>query len=193
MLETPRSNRIASARTPFEASCSSTIENSPRRKRPWTPVRLRTRSKYWRTEGSRSIAISLPRPPSSAARSSAWPPAPKVASTTVCPGSTARASRTASARTGTWSVALGRKTFGNILRTPFDLLDVVAPGRAIPDLEVGAHPGDHDLTADAGVPGQRLRHEHAPLLVGLRLGRAGEEVAVHHASFAAEGVEPEIG
>ena len=44
--ETPRSNRIASACTPFAASCASTSENSPRRKRPCAPVRFRTESKY---------------------------------------------------------------------------------------------------------------------------------------------------
>ena len=54
-----------------------------------------------RTVGSRSIAMSLPRPRRSAASSAACPPAPKVASTTVCPGSTARLSRTSCARTGT--------------------------------------------------------------------------------------------
>src|SRR5919204_5258075 len=177
MLETPRSNRTASARTPFAASCSSTIENSPRRKRPCAAVWRRKRSKYARAEGSRSIAISLPLPRRSAASSSAWPPEPKVASTTVSPGRTASASRTSSARTGTWSVALGRKTFGNILRTPFHLSDVLAPRGAVPDLQVVAHAGDHDLPPDAGVLGQRRRYEHAPLLVGLRLGRAGEEVA----------------
>ena len=60
MLETPRSSRIASARTPFSASWVSTIEKSPRRKRADTPVVRRKRSKYGRTVGSRSIAITLP-------------------------------------------------------------------------------------------------------------------------------------
>ena len=99
--DTPRSSRIASASTPFSASCSSTTEKSPRRKRVWAPMCLATRSKYSRAPGSRSIAISLPLPPRSAASSAAWPPAPKVASTTVCPGLTARSSRTSPARTGT--------------------------------------------------------------------------------------------
>src|SRR5215468_2095854 len=187
--ETPRSNRIASARTSFAASCASTSENSPRRKRPWMPVRFRTPSKYGRTDGSRSIAISLPVPRRSAASSPEWPPAPKVASMTVSPGCTASASRTSSARTGTWSVALGRKTFGNILRTPFENLDVIAPGRAVPDLQVVVDAGDHDLAVDAGVLRYRGGQHHAALLVGLGLGGAGEEVALHQASFPAEGVE----
>src|SRR5436190_5650009 len=190
MLETPRSKSTASARTPFEASCSSTSENSPRRKRPCTAVRLRNRSKYARAAGSLSIAISLPLPRRSDAKSSACPPAPKVASTTVSPGRTASASRTSSARTGTWSVALGRKTFGNILRTPFHLRDVLLPRRSVPDLEVVAHPRDHDLAADPCVLGERRRQHHAALLVGLGLGGAREEIAVHQAALPAEWVEP---
>src|SRR3954468_4834807 len=172
MLETPRSKSTASARTSFEASCSSTIENSPRRKRPCTAVRLRNRSKYARAEGSLSIAISLPLPRRSDASSSACPPAPKVASTTVSPGLTASASRTSSARTGTWSVALGRKTFGNILRTPFHHVDVFAPCFAVPDLEVIADSRDNHLASE--VLGQGRRQRHSALLVRLRLGGAGE-------------------
>ena len=62
----------------------------------------RSRSKYVRAVGSRSIAISLPRPWRSAASSAAWPPAPKVASTTVSPGLHGEATRAPpSARTGT--------------------------------------------------------------------------------------------
>src|ERR671934_1276987 len=191
MLEAPRSKRIASARTPFDASCSSTTEKSPRRNRPVIPGRAvrRKRSKYGRAEGSRSIAISFPLPRRSAASNAAWPPEPKVASTTVSPGSTASASRTSSARTGTWSVAFGRKTFGNMLRTPFDLLQVLAPGLAVPDFEVVAQPGDHDLTGDAGVFGERGRDHDPPLPVRLRLRRAGEEVALHQAGLPVEGVE----
>src|SRR5207244_4229371 len=63
--------------------------------------------------------MSLPRPCRSDARSDAWPPAPKVASTTVSPGQAARSSRTSSASTGTWSAAL-RAAFGNIRRRPVD-------------------------------------------------------------------------
>src|SRR4029078_11144510 len=188
--ETPRSNRIASARTPFAASCASTSENSPRRKRPCAPVRFRTESKYGRTDGSRSIAISLPLPWRSAASRSEWPPAPKVASTTVSPGCTASASRTWSARTGTWSVALGRQTCGDILRTPCENLDGVEPGRSVPDLQVVVHPGDHDLAVDPCVLGERRRQHHAALLVRLDVGGPGEKEAVQLAPLRAERVEP---
>src|SRR5919202_368897 len=187
--ETPRSKRIASARTPLSASCSSTTAKSPRRNRPLTPVCLRKRSKYVRALGSRSIAISRPSPRRSAASSAAWPPEPKVASTTVSPGCTASSCRTSSASTGTWSVAPGCKTFGNILSTPFDLVQVLAPGGTVPDLEVVADPRHDDLLPQPGVVAERRRHHHPALLVELRLGRAREEVALHQATLSAERVE----
>src|SRR5438132_10674133 len=189
MLETPRSSRIASAFIPFAASCPSTVANSPRRKRAGTPVRRRNRSKYVRAVASRSIAISFPSPRRSAARSAAWPPAPKVASTTVSPRSTARSSLTSSARTGTWSVALGCKAFGNMLRPPFDFLDQRSPHGPIPDLEVVVHAGHHDLASEAGVSDERGRQHDPTLLVGCSLGCGGEEVALHHAVVAAERIE----
>src|SRR5579884_1074823 len=184
--ETPRSSRIASAWTPFPASCGRTTPKSPRSSRTLTSVRFASCSKYVRAVGSRSIAISLPLPRRSAASSAAWPPAPKVASTTVSPGSTARHSRTSCARTGTWSAALGCKTFGNILSTPFDLGELALPGGAIPDLEVVVDAGHDDVAAELRVLEQRRRDAHAPLLVGHRLGGAGEEEAVHPPAFLAQ-------
>src|SRR5437588_11570425 len=178
MLETPRSSRIASAFIPFAASCPSTVANSPRRNRAETPVRRRNRSKYVRAAGSRSIAISLPSPRKSAANSSAWPPAPKVPSITVSPASTARSSRTSSARTGIWSVAFGCKAFGNMLRPPFDFLDLRLPRRSIPDLEVVVDAGDHDLPTQGRVLTERGRQHDPALLVGRGLDGGGEEVAL---------------
>src|SRR5581483_4057870 len=190
MLETPRSSRIPSARTPFSASWSRMIEKSPRRSRAWTPAVRRKRSKYGRTVGSRSIAITLPRPFRSRASRVAWPPAPKVASTRVSPGSSASSERTSSARTGTWSVVLGCKTFGNILCTSHDLLQLGAPGGAVPDLEPVAHADDDHLAAEPGVLDQRRRQHHAPLLVRCRLDRARVVEALEDARLAAERVEP---
>src|ERR671939_1582051 len=115
------------------------------------------------------MAISFPSPRRSAASSAAWPPAPKVASITVRPGRTARLSRTSVARTGTWSVALGCKTFGNMLRTPFDLCQLAPPGVAIPDLEVVVNARDDDVAAQLRVLEERGRDPDAPLLVELRL------------------------
>src|ERR671914_836745 len=190
MLETPRSSRIASAWTPFWPRWPSTTEACPRRKRGWSaPKRRRKSSKYSRAAGSRSIATKRPRPARSWASRAACPPAPKVASTTVSPGCTARTRRTSCARTGTWSVALGGKALGNMLGTPFDLLQLVPPRRAVPDLDVVVDPGDDDLAAQLGVLRQRRRHHHAPLLVELALLRAGEEEALHLPAVGAERIE----
>src|ERR1041385_7619004 len=191
--ETPRSSRIASARTPFPASCGRTTPKSPRRSREFTGGRFASCSKYVRAVGSRSIAMSLPLPHRSAARIAACPPAPKVASMTVSPGRTASAARTSSARTGTWSASLGCKTFGNILSTPFDLGELALPGGAVPDLEVVVDPGDDDVAAELRVREQRGRDAHAPLPVRHRLAGAGEEVALHPPSLLAERVESRQG
>src|SRR5439155_20493451 len=187
--ETPRSSRIASARTPFSASCGRTTPKSPRRSRVFAVVRVASCSKYVRAVGSRSIAISFPLPRRSAASSAAWPPAPKVASMTVSPGATARQARTSSARTGTWSASLGCKTFGNSLSTPFDLGELALPGCAIPDLEVVVDPGDDDVAAELRVGDQCRWKAHAALLVRRRLARAGEEMALHLAAFLAQRME----
>src|SRR4051812_7188570 len=186
--DTPRSSRTTSARTPFSARCSSTDENSPWCKRALTPVSRRKRSKYGATLGSRSIAISFPSPRSRAASSEAWPPAPKVPSTTVSPGRGSRSETISSPRTGTWSVSVG-KTLGNIFRAPFDLVQLLPPLRAIPDLQVVVHAGDRDLAREPGMLEQRLRQHHAPLLVELALRRPREEVPLHHARLLGERVE----
>src|SRR6187431_2792840 len=129
------------------------------------------RSKYGRTVGSRSIAISFPRPWRSAASSREWPPAPKVASTTVSPGCTSSSPRTSSASTGTWSAASVRKTFGNISRAPFDRAQLGRPRGAVPDLDVVVHSRDDHVLADARVLRERERDDHPPLLVELGDGR----------------------
>src|SRR5690348_9122544 len=176
--DTPRSRRIASACTPFSASCGRTTPKSPRRSLVLAVVRFASCSKYVRAVGSRSIAISLPLPRRSAARIAACPPAPKVASMTVSPGCTARQARTSSERTGTWSASLGCKTFGNILSTPFDLGELALPGGAAPDLEVVVDPGDDDVAAELRVREQRGRDAHPPLAVRRRLAGAGKKVAM---------------
>src|SRR6516165_203482 len=106
--------------------------------------------------------MSLPSPRSRATSSAACPPAPKVASTRVSPGRGASARSTSSARTGTWSVSVG-KTLGNIFRAPFGVRQLLAPDGAIPDLEVVVHTGDGDLAADPG-PLEQLRGDHHPAL-----------------------------
>src|SRR4051794_40981694 len=189
MLETPRSSRIASALRSLSASWPRTTEASPRRNRAWTPAWRLKRSKYGRASGSRSMAMNRPRPRSSAASTAAWPPAPKVASTTVSPGWTSRRSRTSSASTGTWSAPLSRKTFGNMLRTPFELVTLFSPGLAIPDLEPVANPRDDDLAPELRVRRQRHRDHDPPLPVDLDLDRPRVVVALHLTGLAAEGIE----
>src|SRR5207245_6438746 len=152
-------------------------------------ARFFSRSKYRRAPGSRSIAINFPLPCRSAASNAEWPPAPKVASTTVSPGRTARSSRTSSARTGTWSVALGCKTFGNILRTPFDLCQLFAPGGAVPDLEPVVDACDDDLQAQLGVVDQLGGNHHAALFVEFGLGRPRVEEALEPPRFRAERIQ----
>src|SRR5581483_3478678 len=187
--ETPRSRRIASACTPFDASCISTCENSPWSRRTFSDVDRRSRSKYGTTDGSRSIAISLPSPRIRAASRPAWPPAPNVQSTTVSPGRGARAASTSSARTGTWSVSVG-KTLGNIFRAPFDCLPLIAPGGAIPDLEVVVHARHRHLAPDPAAL-EQVRGDHdPPLLVEAGLHRGSEEEPLHRPGLTAEGVEP---
>src|SRR5215207_3164030 len=187
--ETPRSSRIASARTPLSASWRRTTEKLPRSSRAWAPARRRNRSKYGRTLGSRSMAISLPLPRRPSARIAACPPAPNVASTTVSFGRTASRRRTSSARTGTWSVSFGCKTLGNMLRAPFDLLQVLAPDGAVPDLQVVVDSRDDDLAAESRVLDQRGRNVDPPLLVRLGFGSAREEVPVHQPCLLEQRVE----
>src|SRR5262245_40085961 len=147
------------------------------------------RSKYGRTVGSRSMATSFPLSCRSDARTREWPPAPKVASTTVSPGCTSRSSRTSSRRTGTRSSASVRGTFGNISDAPFDRADVSRPLRATPDLDVVVDADHGDLLAEARVASEVRRNEHAPLLVYLRDGRSCEDEALHLARLPRERVE----
>src|SRR5262245_3140582 len=185
--ETPRSSRIASAPTPFVASWPSTVENSPESRRSFSALDRCRRSKYGATLGSRSIAISLPFPRSRSVSSPAWPPAPKVQSITVSPGRGARTARTSSARTGTWSVSIG-KTLGNILCAPFALLQLLGPNGAIPDLEVIADAGHRHLAADALTVEQERRDHDPPLLVEVGGRGVDEEVALHAPRVGAERV-----
>src|SRR6478672_9938806 len=186
--ETPRSSRITSARTPFSARCCRTVENSPRCSRALTPVSRRKRSKNGATVGSRSIAISLPSPRSLPASSVAWPPAPKVPSTTVSPGRGSSRLTTSPARTGTWSNSVG-KTLGNIFRAPFHLVQLPAPLRPVPDLQVVVDARDGDLPAEPRVLDERRRQHHPALPVELGLRGPGEEVPLHHARVRVERVE----
>src|SRR5690348_13947121 len=131
------------------------------------------------------MATSFPFPCRPRASRRACPPAPKVASTTVSPGSTARRSHTSSASTGTCgSAPLLCKTFGNIVHPPFDGVEVLRPGVAVPDLEVIVYAHDHDLALEPCPRGELGRHQHAPLLVGHGVDDAREEEPLQLARFA---------
>ena len=151
-------------------------------------VRRRKEQRYERTDGSRSIAISLPRPWRSPASNAECPPAPNVASTTVWPGRTARSSRTSPARTGMWSVSFG-KTLGNMLRPPFDLGQLFAPCISVPDLQPVAHACDDDFPAQPRMLDQVRRQHHAALFVEVGLGRSGEEEALEPPGLLAERIQ----
>src|SRR5947199_3205257 len=121
------------------------------------------------------MAISFPSPRSFPASSAACPPAPKVASTIVSPGCGSRRDTTSSARTGTWSDSVG-KTLGNIFRAPFDLVQLLTPFVAIPDLEMVVDAGDRDLAPEPGVLHELGRQHEAALPVELALRGTGEEM-----------------
>src|SRR6185295_19127391 len=79
-------------------------------------------------------------------------------------------------------------TLGNIFGAPFGIA-LLAPGGAIPDLEVVEHTGDGDLAADPELLEQLGRDHHAPRLVELGKGCAGVEVALQAPCVAVERVE----
>src|SRR5205823_6109435 len=76
-----------------------------------------------------------------------------------------------------------------MLRTPFDLRQLLTPGGAIPDLEVVVDTGDDDVAAELRVLDQRARKHQPALLVELRLRRAGEEEPVEPAPLLAERIQ----
>src|SRR5215207_9653981 len=108
---------------------------------------------------------SVPVGPRRSAIRRAWPPAPKVQSTTVSPGAGAVSSISSPARTGTCARVMSRriaKALGHLpdLRVEGALL--LLPALLGPDLEVVADPDHDDLLLDAGVLEQRRREDHPP-------------------------------
>src|SRR3954452_23173787 len=125
------------------------------------------------------MATKRPSSPRSSASRRAWPPAPKVQSTTVSPGRTASSSRTSRASTGRCgSGAGGGQAFGNNLGAPFDVRKLAAPCVAVPDLEPVTQAGDDDVLAQRGVRQQRPAERDAALAVELALLRRSVQVAL---------------
>ena len=171
-------------------AAASTTPKSPRRSRACTPARFSKRSKYVRAVGSRSIAISLPRPCRSAASSAAWPPAPKVASTTVSPGLHARGARAPRSR------GRGRDQSRWAARRS-------ATSSALPSTSASSRrqaarsqisrwswtPATTTSRPSFACSSSAAGNADAALLVELRLRRAGEEEALHPAALLAQRVE----
>src|SRR5690349_15115414 len=127
------------------------------------------------------------------ARRAAWPPAPKVQSTNVMPGSTSSQATTSRARTGRCGVRLAGltgQTLGNMFDAPFELLEGTLPGLPVPDLQPVAQTGDDDVALETRVAHERGRHRHAPLPVELQLHRASEQEALELPALAGERVDP---
>src|SRR5262245_61053647 len=76
-----------------------------------------------------------------------------------------------------------------MLRTPFDLPQVLVPLPPAPHLQVVADAGDDALARAPRALRQRRGHDDTPLLVRLGLRGPAEEVALHQAALARERVE----
>src|SRR3954451_19825928 len=135
-----------------------------RRKRVSQAPSAASSSKRASAAGSRSMQTSVPVEPIRSAISRAWPPAPKVQSTTVSQRAGAVMSISSPARTGTWMGVMSRRIAKALRHLPnlrVERLLLGAPALGAPDLEVIAHPDDDDLLLDAGVRQQRRGHGHA--------------------------------
>src|SRR5918997_6574052 len=114
-------------------------------------------SKCSSASGSRSMHTSVPDGPIRSAIRRAWPPAPKVQSTTVSPAAGAVSSMSSPASTGTCVRVMSRRIAKALrhlpdLRVQSGLL--LLPALPRPHLEVVAHANYDDLLCDPGV-----RHE----------------------------------
>src|SRR5919112_4114913 len=143
-----------------------------RRKRVSHATSLASSSKCSSAAGSRSMHTSVPLDPIRSAIRRAWPPAPKVQSTTVSPAAGAVSSISSPASTGTCTRFMSRRMAKAVRHLP-DLgvegLLLLVPALFRPDLEVVAHAHHHDLLLDPGVGEQRWRQRHPAARVQLDL------------------------
>src|SRR5215208_8023609 len=104
------------------------------------------------------MQTSVPVGPIRSAIRRAWPPAPKVQSTTVSPGAGAVSSMSSPAKTGTCARVMSRRIAKTLRHLP-DLcvegLLLLLPALLRPHLEVVPHADHDDLLLDAGVGEQR--------------------------------------
>src|SRR5215210_3219219 len=141
-----------------------------RRKRVSQATSRASSSKCSSASGSRSMHTSVPLEPIRSAIRRAWPPAPKVQSTTVSPAAGAVSSISSPARTGTCARVMSRRIAKTLCHLP-DLrvegLLLLLPALLRPHLEVVPHADHHDLLLDARVREERRRERHAAARVQL--------------------------
>src|SRR3954464_3459869 len=145
-----------------------------RRKRVSHATSPASSSKRASAAGSRSMQTSVPVDPIRSATRRAWPPAPKVQSTTVSPRAGAVMSISSPARTGTWTGLMSRRIAKALRHLPdlrVERLLLGTPALGAPDLEVVPHPDDDDLLRDPRVREQRRRQRHAAAAVQRDLER----------------------
>src|ERR671914_190069 len=143
-----------------------------RRKRVSQATSRASSAKCSSASGSRSMQTSVPLGPMRSAISRAWPPAPKVQSTTVSPAAGAVSSMSSPARTGTCERVMSRRIAKTLRHLPdlrVESLLLLVPALLRPDLEAVPHADHHDLLLDPGVAEQRRRQRHAPARVQLDL------------------------
>src|SRR5919107_5874322 len=135
-----------------------------RRKRVSQATSRASSSKCSSASGSLSMHTSVPDDPIRSAIRRAWPPAPKVQSTTVSPAAGAVSSISSPASTGTCTRFMSRRMAKALRHLP-DLgvegLLLLVPALLGPDLEVVAHAHHDDFLLDAGMAEQRWRQRHA--------------------------------
>src|SRR5215210_6101842 len=143
-----------------------------RRKRVSHATSRASSSKCSSATGSRSMQTSVPVGPIRSAIRRAWPPAPKVQSTTLSPGAGAVSSISSPARTGTCTRFMSRRMAKALRHLPdlgVESLLLLLPALLRPDLEMVAHAHHDDLLLDPGVREERRRQRHAAARVQLDL------------------------
>src|SRR5215210_1469825 len=143
-----------------------------RRKRVSQATSRASSSKCSSASGSRSMHTSVPLEPIRSAIRRAWPPAPKVQSTTVSPADGAVSSISSPARTGTCARVMSRMMAKALRHLPdlrVESVLLLLPALLRPDLEMVAHAHHDDLLLDARVRHERRRHGDATARVELDL------------------------
>src|SRR5215212_3029751 len=143
-----------------------------RRKRVSQATSRASSSKCSSASGSRSMQTSVPLGPMRSAIRRAWPPAPKVQSTTVSPAAGAVSSMSSPARTGTCARVMSRRMAKALRHLPDLRVEsglLLVPALPRPHLEVVADAHDDDLLLDPRVREERRRQRDPAARVQLDL------------------------